>query len=143
MSSFFAFWGLKNKWGLSIADTTLVHVSKPRFGSKYSGVLRSPHKLKFAGSPIGSEARGRETKTSPSGHPACGLERCQLDTCNTKKKRQSRVRIQFLAAGARLFLSRKGNDYFLSRFARTIVSNETDEERTYLLGGGAGRSPIY
>ena len=37
-------------------------------------------------------------------------------------------------------LSRKGNDYFLSRFARTIVSNETDEERTCLLGGGAGRS---
>ncbi len=25
-------------------------------------------------------------------------------------------------------LSRKGNDYFLSRFARTIVSNEADEE---------------
>ena len=40
LSSFFAFVGLKNKWGLSIADTTLVHVSKPRFGSKYSGVLR-------------------------------------------------------------------------------------------------------
>ena len=39
-------------------------------------------------------------------------------------------------------LSRKGNDYFLSRFARTIVSDETDEERTCLLGGGAGRSPI-
>ena len=37
-------------------------------------------------------------------------------------------------------LSRKGNDYFLSRFARTIVSDETDEERTCLLGGGAGRS---
>ena len=62
------------------------------------------------------------TKTSPSGHPACGLERCQLDTCNTKKKRQSRVRIQFLAARA------------------TIISDETDEERTCLLGGGAGRS---
>ena len=29
-------------------------------------------------------------------------------------------------------LSRKG----------TIISNETDEERTCLLGGGAGRSPI-
>ena len=49
-------------------------------------------------------------------------ERCQLDTRNTKKKRQSRVRIQFLAARA------------------TIISNETDEERTCLLGGGAGRS---
>ena len=32
-----------------------------------------------------------------------GVERCQLDTRNTKKKRQSRVRIQFLAAKARLF----------------------------------------
>ena len=89
-----------------------------------SEALLHPHKLKFAGSPIGSEARDRETKTSPSGHPACGLERCQLDTCNTKKKRQSRVRIQFLAAKA------------------TIILNETDEERTCLLGGGAGRSLI-
>ena len=53
-----------------------------------------------------------------------GVERCQLDTCNTKKKQQSRVRIQFLAARA------------------TIISSETDEERTCLLGGGAGRSPI-
>ena len=87
-----------------------------------SEALLHPHKLKFAGSPIGSEARDRETKTSPSGHPACGLERCQLDTCNTKKKRQSRVRIQFLAARA------------------TIISDETDGERTCLLGGGAGRS---
>lgn len=43
---------------------------------------------------------------------------------NTKKKRQSRVRIQFLAARA------------------TIISDETDEERTCLLGSGAGRSPI-
>jgi hypothetical protein len=51
-----------------------------------------------------------------------GVERCPLDTCNTNKKRQSRVRIQFLAARA------------------TIISNETDEERTCLLGGGAGRS---
>jgi len=41
-----------------------------------------------------------------------GVERCQLDTRNTKKKRQSRVRIQFLAARA------------------TIISNETDEERS-------------
>ena len=49
-----------------------------------------------------------------------GVERSQLDTRNTKKKRQSRVRIQFLAA--------------------TIISDETDEERTCLLGGGAGRS---
>ena len=78
-----------------------------------SEALLHPHKLKFAGSPIGSEARDRETKTSPSGHPACGLERCQLDTCNTKKKRQSRVRIQFLAAKARLFLiSLHSNDCF-------------------------------
>ena len=52
------------------------------------------------------------------------MERCPLDTCNTKKKRQSRVRIQFLAARA------------------TIISDETNEERTCLLGGGAGRSPI-
>ena len=98
------------------------------------------------------ETRDRETKTSPSGHPACGLERCQLDTCNTKKKRQSRVRIQFLAARAtiisylalleRLFLiSLCSNDCFLSHCIRTIVSDETDEERTCLLGGGAGRSP--
>ena len=29
------------------ADTTLVRVTKPRFGSKYSGVLRSPQKLKM------------------------------------------------------------------------------------------------
>jgi len=35
-----------------------------------------------------------------------GVERCQLDTRNTKKKRQSRVRIQFLAARARLFRTR-------------------------------------
>ena len=78
-----------------------------------SEALLHPHKLKFAGSPIGSEARDRETKTSPSGHPACGLERCQLDTCNTKKKRQSRVRIQFLAVRARLFLiSLHSNDCF-------------------------------
>ena len=78
-----------------------------------SEALLHPHKLKFAGSPIGSEARDRETKTSPSGHPACGVERCQLDTRNTKKKRQSRVRIQFLAARARLFLiSLHSNDCF-------------------------------
>ena len=108
-----------------------------------SEALLHPHKLKFAGSPIGSEARDRETKTSPSGHLACGLERCQLDTCNTKKKRQSHVRIQFLAAWARLFLiSLCSNDCFLSHCIRTIVSNETDEERTCLLGSGAGRSPI-
>ena len=36
-----------------------------------------------------------------------GVERCQLDTCNTKKKRQSRVRIQFLAARARLFRTKQ------------------------------------
>ncbi len=42
-----------------------------------------------------------------------GVERCPLDTCNTNKKRQSRVRIQFLAAGARLFLiSLCSNDCF-------------------------------
>ena len=42
-----------------------------------------------------------------------GVERCQLDTRNTKKKRQSRVRIQFLAARARLFLiSLCSNDCF-------------------------------
>ena len=42
-----------------------------------------------------------------------GVERCQIDTCNTKKKRQSRVRIQFLAAWARLFLiSLHSNDCF-------------------------------
>ena len=33
------------------ADTTLVHVTKPRFGSKYSGVLRSPQELKIIGDP--------------------------------------------------------------------------------------------
>ena len=31
-----------------------------------------------------------------------GVERCQQYTSNTKKKQQSRVRIQFLAAKARL-----------------------------------------
>ena len=36
-------------------------------------------------------------------------------------------------------LSRMG-DYFLSHCIRTIVSDEADEERTCLLGGGAGRS---
>ena len=36
-----------------------------------------------------------------------GVERCQLDTCNTKKKQQSRVRIQFLAAKARLFRTKQ------------------------------------
>ena len=36
-----------------------------------------------------------------------GVERCQLDTRNTKKKRQSRVRIQFLAARARLFRTKQ------------------------------------
>ena len=34
----------------------------------------------------------------------------------------------------------QGYDYFLSHCIRTIVSDETDEERTCLLGGGAGRS---
>ena len=48
---------------LPFADTILVRVTKPRFGSKYSGVLRSPHKLKFAGSPIGSEARDKNEDT--------------------------------------------------------------------------------
>ena len=33
------------------ADTTLVHVTKPHFGSKYSGVLRSPQELKIIGDP--------------------------------------------------------------------------------------------
>ena len=33
------------------ADTTLVRVTKPRFGSKYSGVLRSPQELKIIGGP--------------------------------------------------------------------------------------------
>ena len=70
-----------------------------------------------------SRSERYKTKTPPSGHPACGLERCQLDACNTKKKRQSRVRIQFLAA-------------------RALLLQEIDEERTCLLGGGAGRSPI-
>ena len=50
---------------------------------------------------------------------------------NTKKKRQSRVRIQFLSLRERLFLSRKGNDYFLSRFARTIVSYLIAFERLF------------
>ena len=94
-----------------------------------SEALLHPHKLKFAGSPIGSEARDSETKTSPSGHPACGLERCQLDTCNTKKKRQSRVRIQFLAAGARLFLSRKGPIIsYLIAFERLFRTKQTKKE---------------
>ena len=35
-----------------IADTTLVRVPKFRFGSKYSGVLRSPQELKIIGDPI-------------------------------------------------------------------------------------------
>ena len=48
-----------------------------------------------------------KTKTPPSGHPACGEERCPLDTRITKKKRQSRVRIQFLAARARLFRTKQ------------------------------------
>ena len=34
-----------------IADTTLVRVPKFRFGSKYSGVLRSPQELKIIGGP--------------------------------------------------------------------------------------------
>ena len=47
----------------------------------------------------------------------------------------------FLSLRERLFLiSLHSNDCFLSRFARTIVSNEMDKERTCLLGGGAGRS---
>ena len=37
---------------LPFADTTLVRVTKPRFGSKYSGVLRSPQELKIIGGPI-------------------------------------------------------------------------------------------
>ena len=84
----------------------------------------SPAQIEICGVPHWKRSERYKTKTSPSGHPACGLERCQLDTCNTKKKRQSRVRIQFLAARA------------------TIISDETDEKRTCLLGGGAGRSPI-
>ena len=40
------------KYGLSLAGTILVYVLKPRFSSKYLDVLRSPHKLKFAGTPI-------------------------------------------------------------------------------------------
>ena len=86
-----------------------------------SEALLHPHKLKFAGSPIGSEARDRETKTSPSGHPACGLERCQLDTCNTKKKRQSRVRIQFLAARATIIS-------YLIAFERLFRTKQTKKE---------------
>ena len=40
------------KYGLSLAGTILVYVLKARFSSKYLDVLRSPHKLKFAGTPI-------------------------------------------------------------------------------------------
>ncbi len=58
------------KW-LSVADTTLVRVSKPRFGSKYSGVLRSPHKLKFAGSPLGAKRETKKTKKQKTLHVVC------------------------------------------------------------------------
>ena len=34
------------------ADTTLVRVSKLRFNRKYSGVLRSPHRLEICGGPV-------------------------------------------------------------------------------------------
>lgn len=33
------------------ADTTLIHVPKPRSGSKYSGVLRSPQELEIIEGP--------------------------------------------------------------------------------------------
>ena len=36
----------------SLAGIPLVRVPKPRFSSKYSGQLRSPHKLKFPGTPL-------------------------------------------------------------------------------------------
>ena len=52
-----------SKWRLPVADTILVYVPKLRFSSKYSDVLRSPHKLKFAGTPMGRRVGSIATYT--------------------------------------------------------------------------------
>ena len=50
-ANFFVFLQKKEARRPLVAGLPLVHVPKPRSGSKYSGQLRSPHKLKFAGTP--------------------------------------------------------------------------------------------
>ena len=49
------------------------------------------------------------------------MERCQVDTCNTKKKRQSRVRIQFLAAMATIIS-------YLALLERLFRTKQTKKE---------------
>jgi len=66
-----------------------------------------------------------------------------METIPSQNERISRRKEETTKPCPDTILSRKGNDYFLSHCIRTIVSDVTDEERTCLLGGGAGRSPRY
>ena len=56
-----------SKWRLPVADTILVYVPKLRFSSKYSDVLRSPHRLEICGGPDGRRVGSIATYTKKPG----------------------------------------------------------------------------
>ena len=59
--------GTLSKWRLPVADTILVYVPKLRFSSKYSDVLRSPHRLEICGGPDGRRVGSIATYTKKPG----------------------------------------------------------------------------
>ena len=72
---------------LPFADTTLVRVPKPRIGSKYSGVLRSPQKLKMFWGP---HSRERSEHRIKGGKATTQVRECNELLMGEKQKNTSK-----------------------------------------------------